>query len=186
MIFFDSSSVTSESCVYEREKPLILTFTKKTQTIIGLSPESIAPVISSLQLSLLFAQLKSNSSYYLIEIINLNKIATYLFILDHNSKNILKDFNDFSRSNNYSGLNYVQKMYFSLEDEVHYKRFRLIEITSSFAMKENLIQAQDVIGLNEILLFGLILIVSLNYFLCYPFFRKVVKYQKLIVSYPKK
>ena len=81
--FFDPSSVSSVSCVYNFEEPLVLTFTRKTQNIIGLNPENLVSAISSVKLSALLAQLKANSGYYLIELINLNKVANYLFILDH-------------------------------------------------------------------------------------------------------
>lgn len=184
--FFDPSSVSSVSCVYNFEEPLVLTFTRKTQNIIGLNPENLVSAISSVKLSALLAQLKANSGYYLIELINLNKVANYLFILDHESKNILKDLNDFSRSNKYSGYNFVQKYFFNLDRKDVYNEFKLIDTTCSFSMKKNLIQAQDVVGINNFILFGLFFLSTLNFYLTYPFFKTVIKYYKFIETFPKK
>ena len=184
--FFEPSSVSSGSCVYNFEDPLILIFTRKTQNIIGLNPENLVSAVSSVKLSALLAQLKANSGYYLIEFLNVNKVANYLFILDNETKNILKDLNDFSRSNNYFDFNFVQKNFFNLESKVVYNKFKLIETACSFSMKENLIQAQDVVGLNELILFGLILVSTLNYYLIYPFFKTVIDYHKFVMTYPDK
>lgn len=184
--FFNPSSVSSVSCVYNFEEPLVLTFTRKTQNIIGLNPENVVSVVYTLKLSALLTQLKANSGYYLIEFLNVNKVVNYLFIFDNKSKNVLKDFNDFSRSNNYSRYNFVQKRFFNLDSKVVHNKFKLIETACSFSMKENLIQAQDVVGLHELLLFGLICLSTLNFYLVYPFFKSVIDYHKFVMTYPSK
>ena len=61
--FFNPSSVSSVSCVYNFEEPLVLTFTRKTQNIIGLNPENVVSVVYTLKLSALLTQLKANSGY---------------------------------------------------------------------------------------------------------------------------
>ena len=185
-IFFDQVSVSSESCTFHFEEPLVLTFTRKAQRVIGLSPEHLVSVASSLKLSAIFAQLKSNSCFYLIELLNLNKVANYLFILDHESHNVLKDLNDFSRSGNYSGYNLVQTSFFNLNSKVVQSKFKLIDTACSFTLKENLIQTQDVLGINELLLIGLILMSTLNFYLVYPFFKTVIENHKFVTTFPGK
>ena len=154
--------------------------------MIGLTPENVVSAVTAFQFSMLIAQLKSNSSYYLIEMINLNKAANYFFIFDHMTRNILKDYNDFSRSNNFVDSNFVQKYFYKLTEFEVIKEFELVSITCSFAMRENLVQEQDLIGINEIILFTSMLLLTLNYFCLYPFFKFVMQYHQVITKNPDK
>ena len=186
IIFFEPFSVSSKSCFFRIENPLKLVFTKTSQNVVGLTPENLVSAVTAFQFSMLIAQFKSNYFYYLIEIVNLNKAANYFFIFDHMTKNILKDYNNFSRSNNYVDSNFVQKYFYNLTEFEVIKKFKLVSITCSFAMRENLVQEQDVIGINEIILFIFMLLLTLNYYCVFTFFKCVMQYHQMIIKNPYK
>ena len=184
-IRIDSTHITSTSCIHKEVETLEFEFLKKKETVMGLSIDSVRIIFFSSNIIFSFSQIKLNSAYYLIEYIKKNTLINFLFILNNDSENFLKNYNDFLRSANYREPNKFVKNYFGLDKKSRNTEFFLLTLSSSFKMKENLIQEQELISINEVFFVCLLVLLSVNYFCCFEYFDKVIKSLDLLKANSK-
>ena len=175
-IFINKSMITSTSCRFDQNQiKLKFVFLQQDSHLLGLSIEEIFTITLSSKLILVFSQIKSQLGYYLIDIMNTNKMVNFLFILDDSTPSFLRDYNDFLRSNNYKRFPEVLQVFLGLESNSNYTLFRKLNLVASLSLKENLIAEHDILSLSILLYFVFCVLLSINFFCCFPYFRRVLR-----------
>ena len=175
-ITISKSTITSTSCRFDEPQiNLKFIFLQQDSHLLGLSIREIFTITLSSKLILMFSQIKSQLGYYLIDIMNTNKMVNFLFILNDSTPSFLRDYNDFLRSNNYKRFPEVLQVFLELESNSNYTLFRKMNLVASLSLKENLIAEHDILSLSILLYFVFCVLISMNFFCCFPYFRRVLR-----------
>ena len=167
---------TSIACRFDESQiNLKFIFLQQDSHLLGLSIEQIFTITLSSKLILVFSQIKSQLGYYIIDIMNTNKMVNFLFILDDSTPSFLRDYNDFLRSNNYKRFPEVLQVFLELESNSNYILFRKMNLVASLSLKENLIAEHDILSLSILLYFVFCVLISINFFCCFPYFKTVLR-----------
>ena len=173
-IFINKSMITSTSCRFDENQIILkFLFLQQDSHLLGLSIEEIFTITLSSKLVLVFSQIRSKLEYYIIDVMNINKMINFLFILNHTNPSFLKKYNDFLRSKNYKRFPEVLQVFLELEKNSNYSLFKTMNLVSSFSLKENLIMEHDVLSLSIFLYFLFCVLISINFFCCFPYFKTV-------------
>ena len=163
-LWLNPAKLSSNKCVMT--KPINVQFSIKDEIsgFLGIEFLSLKNYFKITESISLVVQLKSNSAYILVALLNRNFFINYLFIFKSETEGFMFSFNEFGLSTNYLTTHNLVSIYFNLTKEEEMQKFEVLNVSAGFDMGEHQVEEFIMIDYFFIGLLCLLIIFRINYF----------------------